>query len=338
MSAELSFAVIGAGRLGTFHARNLHTLNPQEPRFIVDSNAASALTLATEVSAEVGGDLGEVLRQVEAVIIATPTESHFQIACAAFEAGCHVLIEKPMTSTTEQAEQLVALAEAKGKLLQVGHVERFNPVFRAAKDQIGVPAFVETHRLAPFVPRSIDVDVVLDLMIHDLDLLLCMVPYPIESLDAVGVAVLTDREDIANARVRFVNGTVANLTASRVSSKRERKVRCFGSSGYHSLDFNTSTGKRALIDPSSPTAIEIPGIGRVGVREESFTVPESNAISDEISAFIDSIQNGTPSVVSGQEALKVLKVASQIQQKVRESLAQLAKGGHKAGQCAGTES
>jgi len=326
MTQKLSFAVIGAGHLGTFHARNLHELNPAEPRWIVDSDQAAAAKLAEETGAKVGADLAEILDQVSAVIIATPTEVHFEIAMAAIAAGCHVLVEKPMTTTVEQARELVAAAEAKNRVLQVGHVERFNPIFLAARDHIGVPAFVEAHRLAPFVPRSIDVDVVLDLMIHDLDILLSLVPYEIESIDAVGVAVLTNREDIANVRIRFANGSVANLTASRVSSKKTRKMRFFSQTGYISLDFFSREGKRAQIDPDSPTALEIPGIGRIGVRSETFTAPATNAISDEISAFISSIREGTPSAVSGKEALRVLQVASQVQQQVHESLARISAG------------
>ncbi len=320
MAGSLSLAVVGAGHLGRFHAQQLHGLDPTEPRWIVDPITERAAALAAEVGAEVRADVSEILAEAGAVIIATPTETHHEIASAALAAGCHVLVEKPMTATVPQGEALVAQAEAAGLQLHVGHVERFNPIFVAARDRIGVPAFVESERLAPFVPRSIDVDVVLDLMIHDLDILLSLVPHDVEALDAVGVAVLTAREDIANARIRFTNGTVANLTASRVSQAKVRKIRFFGSEGYLSLDFLAREGRRAAIRADGAGAIDVPGAGRFRVEQEHLTSSPSNAIASEIGAFREAVGGDESPGVSGREALRVLRIASRIQENVRASL------------------
>lgn len=313
-------AIVGAGHLGSYHAQALHRLDPRQPRWIVDTAPGRAAQLAAEVGARSARELDAVLPDVSAVILATPTESHFEIGCRALRAGCHLFVEKPMTQTVEQGQELVALAAEVGRKLQVGHVERFNPILRAARDDIGVPAFVEAERLAPFVPRSVDVDVVLDLMIHDLDILLSLVPYAMTSLDAVGVAVLTARADIANARLRFENGTVANLTASRVSREKLRKIRFFGASGYLSLDLLAHRGRRAVIRPDAGGNVDVPGVGRFQVTDEEIEAAPGDAITEEIRAFLTAIHVGAPPAVSGKEALRVLEIASQIQRAVRGSL------------------
>ncbi|MCK4304764.1 MAG: Gfo/Idh/MocA family oxidoreductase [Candidatus Eisenbacteria sp.] len=337
MSASLRIAVIGAGHLGGFHARALNRLVPGQPMWIVDREMDPAQELAREVGARAGTELAPVLQRASAVIIAAPTESHFEIASRALRSACHVLVEKPMTERTAQGEALVRLAAKCNRKLQVGHIERFNPVFRAARNSIGIPAFMESQRLAPFVPRSLDIDVVLDLMIHDIDILLSLVPDPVVSLDAVGVSVLTQNEDIANAWLRFENGTVANLTASRVSPEKVRKLRFFGQAGYVSLDFLTHRGHRASVhaDPSAAVtvpgsgrvAVTVPGSGRVQVDQEALEVPSGDALSEEIRDFLHAIREDRPPLVSGEDGLRVLRLASRIRHEVRRSLEQFRDGG-----------
>lgn len=247
MTSPVRVAVIGCGKLGTYHARLYRGMAEANLVALVDIEATRAHALGNELGVPTTTDLGAVLSQVDAVSIAAPTEAHFEIAARCLEAGAHVLVEKPLTRTTEEGAELVRRARAAGRILAVGHVERFNPAFRAVRVEIGRPRFIESHRLAPFVPRSLDIDVVQDLMIHDLDLVLSLVPAAIESLDAVGVPVLTPGADIANARLRFADGTVANLTASRVSRERVRKIRFFGPQHYHSLDLGASRVERALL-------------------------------------------------------------------------------------------
>ncbi len=325
--AAVPTAVVGAGHLGTFHAQRLHELDPAEPRWIIDRDHERAARLAAQVGARASTDLAAALTEVAAVVIATPTETHFDLAARAVAAGRHVLVEKPMTSTVEEGEKLVRLARDAGSKLQVGHVERFNPIFLAVRDQIGTPAFVEAERLAPFVPRSVDIDVILDLMIHDLDILLSLVPDRVASLDAVGVAVLTQREDIANARLRFTNGTVANLTASRVSREKVRKLRFFGPAGYLSLDLAQRRGRRALIVADRNGEVEVPGVGRFRVGEESVTPSDGDALTEQMRAFQIAILENTPPAVSGEDAVRVLRIAGRIQQEVHRSLEEFGRRG-----------
>jgi predicted dehydrogenase len=327
MSATLPMALVGAGHLGTFHAQRLHELDPAEPRWIIDRDRERAENLATSLGVRAGTDFGAALAEVAAVIIATPTETHFDLAARAIEAGRHVLVEKPMTRTVEEGERLVKLARAAGVKLQVGHVERFNPIFLAVREQIGRPAFVEAERLAPFVPRSMDIDVILDLMIHDLDILLSLVPERVASLDAVGVAVLTQREDIANARLRFTNGTVANLTASRVSREKVRKLRFFGPSGYLSLDMAERRGRRALIVADRDGEVVVPGVGHFRVAEEILAPTNGDALTEQMRAFQIAILENTPPVVSGEDAVRVLRIAGRIQQEVVQSLEEFRRRG-----------
>lgn len=317
-------AVIGAGHLGTYHAQKLRQLAPERLLLIFDTQAEKAQALAQAVGGRAAGDLEEVLAASEAVVVATPTETHHQIGMRALQAGCHLMVEKPMTQTVEQGRALVAEAQRRQLTLQVGHVERFNPLFRAVRDRIGVPAFVTAERLAPFVPRSLDVDVVLDLMVHDLDILLSLVDADLEGLDAVGVSVLTPWVDIANVHLRFVGGTVANLTASRVSQDRVRKIRFFGPSGYISLDLGARTGRRVHVVAAAEGAIEVPGTGRFDVRQEPLEAPAEDALAEEARAFLQAVKTGAAPAVSGEEALRVLELAERIRAEVLHSLAELA--------------
>lgn len=324
MTQSWPVAVIGAGHLGTLHARALRRLQKDRPLWIVDRDAARAEAVARELGARAATESQAVLAEVGAAIIATPTETHFEIARACLEAGLHCLVEKPITRTVAEAEALVALAESRGHVLQVGHVERFNPIFRRMGAQIDPPAFVEAERLAPFVPRSLDVDVVLDLMIHDLDLLLSRIPAEPVAVDAVGVAVLTQREDIANVRLRFASGTVANLTASRVSQEKVRKIRFFSPSGYVSLDLLARSARRVTIERGVAEGFLVPGAGRFAVHEEHLEAPPGDALSDQMTAFLTAAQEGQPPVVSGHDGLRALRVAVEIGRAVRASLERMA--------------
>jgi predicted dehydrogenase len=315
--------VVGAGHLGTFHARALARLRPGQPVWVIDTLESRAATLAGEVGARAGTDLSAALRDVGAVIVATPTGTHHAVAGAALEAGCDVLVEKPITDRLEDGEALVRRAAELGRTLHVGHVERFNPIWSALQAEIGVPAFVEAERLAPFVPRSLDVDVVLDLMIHDLDLVLSVVPAELVAIDAVGVAVLSGREDIASARLRFANGTVADLTASRVSQEKTRKIRCFGARGYHSIDLLARCARRVRMEAAADGPLEVPGRGRFTVREERIERTTPDPLTAEIQAFLDAAERGVSGGVSGAEAMRVLRLAYRVREQVRQSLSLL---------------
>jgi predicted dehydrogenase len=315
-----AIAVIGAGHLGSLHAQALHRLDPHAPRWVIDLIPERAARVAEPLGARVATDASAVWGEAGAVIVATPTETHFAIAQAALTAGCHVFVEKPITRTPAEGAALVALAAERGRVLQVGHIERFNPIFQALHAEIGIPAFVEAERLAPFVPRSLDVDIVLDLMIHDLDLLLSVVPAPLESVDAVGVAVLTPREDIATARLRFANGTVANLTASRVSQEKVRKIRFFSRRGYHSLDLLARSARKVAIRPDPSGPLEVPGVGRFAATEERLERREPDPLSEELRCFLEAAAGQRRPLVSGEQGLRVLEVATEIGSHVQQSL------------------
>jgi len=317
---HLTVAVAGAGHLGTFHARALQRVAPGCLRAVVDCLPERAERLAGDLGVRAAADVGAVLGEVDALIVATPTATHYAVARAALAAGCHVLVEKPITATLEEGRELVALAAAKRRVLQVGHIERFNPIFRALQGEIGVPAFVEAERLAPFVPRSLDVDVVLDLMVHDLDLLLSLVPAEATAIEAVGVAVLSPGEDIAAARLRFANGTVAHLTASRVSQEKSRKIRFFSRRGYHSLDLLARSARKVRIAPDPEGALEVPGTGRFAVAEERLERPEPDPLGEELRSFLAAAAAGGPPVVDGEAALRVLALAGEIRRRAQAGL------------------
>jgi len=225
--SRLRTAVVGVGYLGNFHARKYAALTDVELTGVVDSDAARASEVAAACACTAFTDYRELIGQVDAVSVVVPTQYHHQVALDFLNAGVHVLIEKPITVTIEQADELIAVAEDKKLVLQVGHLERFNPVLMAAEEVLSAPLFVESVRIAPFKPRGTDVNVVLDLMIHDIDIIQYLVKSKVARIDAIGAPVFTAEEDIANARIAFENGCVANVTASRISLKSERKMRIF---------------------------------------------------------------------------------------------------------------
>jgi predicted dehydrogenase len=303
----LKCAVIGTGYLGKFHAEKYASLPHCELVAVVDINQAAALEVAQKHGANALSDYHELLGEVDAVSIVVPTSLHYSVAKDFLNAGVHVLLEKPMTVTVEQADELIAIASAKQLILQVGHLERFNPAILAL-DKQEKPLFIEAHRLAPFNPRANDVSVVLDLMIHDIDIILALVDSEVERIDASGTAVLTQGTDIANARLQFANGCVANVTASRISMKLERKMRLFRPSSYVSVDFQN----RILTKHRTGTQEMFPGIREI-VSEES-TFASSDALLAEIEQFIECINTGEQPLVTGEVGKRALATAIQITQ------------------------
>jgi predicted dehydrogenase len=296
-------AVIGVGYLGRFHAQKYASLPGAELVGVADANAETSARVAQELGVRGYADYRELLGHVAAVSVVTPTPAHAPIATAFLEAGAHVLVEKPITVGTAEAEALIRCARARGRVLQVGHLERFNPVVLGAEPHLRAPRFIECHRLAPFRERGTDVNVVLDLMIHDIDLLQSIVGSDIVALDAVGTPVFSRETDIANARIRFASGCIANATASRVSLKTERKLRIFQDDAYLSLDLHqkilTVIRKREL----QPGDTQLP----VSIAEESFE--QGDALLAEIAAFLDAVRGLRPVAVSGEDGLRALRTA-----------------------------
>lgn len=308
----LKCAVIGTGYLGKFHAQKYAALSNCQLVAVVDINEAAALEVAGQHGAKALTNYHELLGQVDAVSIVVPTSLHHRVAKDFLNASCHVLLEKPMTVTVEEADELIAIAHAKGLILQVGHLERFNPAILAL-DKQEKPLFIEAHRLAPFNPRANDVSVVLDLMIHDIDIILALVDSDVTRIDASGTAVLTQGTDIASARLQFSNGCVANVTASRISMKLERKMRLFRPSSYVSVDFQN----RILTKHRTGTKEMFPGIPEI-ISEES-TFASSDALLAEIEQFIHCICTGESPLVTGEVGKRALSTAIQITQLLENS-------------------
>ena len=310
-SSTVRVGVVGTGALGTHHSRVFAGLDDAKLTTVFDLDQARAKSAGEPFGARVATSLEDFTSEVDAAVVAVPTVAHAEVATKLILAGRHVLVEKPITSTIEEAEALVALAEARGLVLQVGHVERFNPASEALQ-KIGTPRFVEVHRLSPFPNRSLDIDVILDLMIHDLDLLLALDKSKPVQIDAVGVPVLTDRVDIANVRIRFESGLIANLTASRVSAEKIRKFRVFGSRLYASCDFITRTAQIAKLVMGAGGAPEI----RMEAIGSGPGDPEGEPLRRQAKAFVAAIVEGRPPVVSGADGLRVLRIAKEILDKM----------------------
>ena len=307
----LRAAVIGVGYLGRFHAQKYAQLPGVTLVGVADSDPATASAVAAELGVPAVANYEELLGNVDAISIAVPTPLHFEIAGQFLRRGVHVLVEKPITTTVEQAEQLIRLAQAGRCVLQVGHLERFNPAILAISDRLRAPRFVESHRLAPFKQRGTDVSVVLDLMIHDIDLIQELVQAPIESIDAVGASIFSNDLDIVNARIRFRNGCVANTTASRVSLKQERKIRIFQDDAYMSLDLQ----QKVVTTIRKKTAAPVESPAQVTIEEESFE--QGDALKAEIEAFVNSIRTHTAPVVTGEDGLRALETALRIAELIR---------------------
>ncbi|CAI8911027.1 Gfo/Idh/MocA family protein [Methylocaldum szegediense] len=305
MSA-LKCAVVGVGYLGKFHAEKYAALPDCELVAVVDTDPATAQTVAEKTACQALTDYRELLGRVDAVSIVVPTSLHHQVAKDFLIAGAHVLVEKPITVTVAEADELVRIAEEKCLTLMVGHLERFNAALLALDLTEDKPIFIESHRLAPFKPRANDVSVVLDLMIHDIDIILDLVDCEVDRIDAKGVPVLTGDIDIANARISFKNGSVANVTASRVSQKVERKMRLFMPKAYISVDFQN----RVLTRHRKGEGEMFPGIPEI-VSEES-VFENGDALMEEIKHFVACIRNRREPLISGHAGRRALATATEI--------------------------
>ncbi|TXF10389.1 Gfo/Idh/MocA family protein [Pelomicrobium methylotrophicum] len=300
----LRAAVIGVGYLGRLHAQKYAALANVNLVAVADADPMRAQQVAAELGTRPVTDFRQLLGAIDLASIVVPTERHFEVAWACLEAGVHVLVEKPVTETLEQAQALVALADRHRLTLQVGHLERFNPAFLAAREMIREPMFIESHRLAPFKPRGTDVAVTLDLMIHDIDLILDLVASPVVEVRASGTPVLTDEIDIGNARIEFENGCVANVTASRVSDKAMRKLRVFQPDAYITVD----TLEHRLTLVRRHEGIAAAGAGRpMGKEERRFEKPDP--LAAEIRDFVACVREGRRPAVSGAEGKRALEVA-----------------------------
>jgi predicted dehydrogenase len=303
---ELKAAVVGVGRLGSLHAAKYAALPGVRLTHVVDIDAGRAERVGRVTGARALTDYRGLLGSVDLVSIATPTITHLEIAACLLGGGIDVLVEKPMTATLEEARQLAALARESDRILQVGHLERFNPAVVRSRPFIKGPKFIECHRLAPFTERGTDVDVIFDLMVHDLDVILSITNAEVASVEAVGVAVLTERVDIANARLRFGDGMIANLVTSRVSQKRERKIRFFQPDAYISLDYEARSVQIYRKNPPPPGQL-YPTISA-----ESIDVGEGDPLADEIGEFTGCARIRSRPQVGVIEGLRVVELCDQI--------------------------
>lgn len=303
---KLRTAVIGVGYLGKFHAQKYAQLPESELVAVCDTNADVAQTIADDHGVDVVTDHHDLLGRVDAVSIVVPTQKHYEVAKVFLENGVHVLLEKPITSTVEQARELVELANQHEVVFQIGHLERFNPAVMALENELKEPRFIESLRIAPFNPRGADVNVILDLMIHDIDIILDFVRSPVKSIQTNGVPVLSSDIDVANARIQFESGCVANVTASRVSMKSERKMRIFQHDAYITIDFQN---KKLGVHRKGEGEM-FPGIAEIDSMEREFD--QGDALLAETVAFLKSIREKTRPVVSGEDGLRALETAYEI--------------------------
>lgn len=322
----LKIGLVGAGHLGKIHLKLIKEIESFDFVGFYDVNPEVRATVSKEFDLKAFESFEELLESVDAVDIVTPTLSHFEYAEKALRQSVHVFIEKPVTNTVDEAKKLVELEKEANVVVQVGHVERFNPAFIAAKKHLTYPLFIETHRLAQFNPRGTDVSVILDLMIHDIDIVLSAVQSNVKKINASGVAVVSDTPDIANARLEFDNGCVANLTASRMSLKNMRKSRFFQKNAYLSVDFLEKALEivqlKDEVDENDMFAMVIDlgeNKGKKQIFFEKPTIEPNNAIKEELKAFYNSIINSEPAVVSLSDGFHAVEVAHQIIQKVNES-------------------
>ena len=298
-------AVVGAGYLGRFHAEKYRALADADLVGVADINAEAGEAVARACDTRFVANYSDLVGQVDAVTIATPTSTHYELARYFLERGVHVLVEKPMTATSAEGRELTKLADANNLKLQVGHVERFNPALLSARDRLSSVQFIECHRLAPFKERGADVNVVLDLMIHDIDVILSLVTGKPSLVSAVGISVLTSSVDIANARIEFDTGAIANVTASRVSTSTQRKFRVFQKHQYLAIDFGS--GDIRLVSRTSN-----PGNTQPGLDEEKWNLDKGDALAAEVGSFVNSIVTDMPCEVSGDDGVAALELAEAI--------------------------
>jgi predicted dehydrogenase len=311
--SRLRTAVIGVGHMGRFHAEKLAASAAAELVAVVDADGARAADVAAALGCAHASDYRPLLARIDAACIAVPTEKHYEVARACLEAGVHALVEKPLARTLEEADALLELAHARGLVLQVGHLQRFNPAFQALAAASGRPLFIDIERLAPFKPRGIDVDVVLDLMIHDLDLVLALARAPLEQVSACGFRVLTDAVDIANARLEFADGCVANVSASRVSQAAIRKLRVFRHDGYVSADLQGQRLRHVRRGAAGGSAA-----GKAGIEESEQAFERTDELRAQVEDFLRAVRERGRPLVSGEQGRAALALAQRIGELIAE--------------------
>jgi len=308
---DIRIGVIGVGHLGNYHLQKYRNLEGCVITAVADVIEDRACRAAEQYGCRPYFDHRELLGSVDAVSIAVPTPFHYETTKTFLDAGVHVLLEKPMTVALHEADELIVVAEKNRALLQVGFVERFNPAVIALAKVINQPLFIEAHRLHPFFERGTDVDVILDLMIHDLDIILHFVKSPIDAIDAVGVSVLSEQVDIANVRLKFKTGCVANITASRVTGKTMQKIRFFGVEGYHAVDYS----KRELVSLSKKEGEK----GNIDIVSNAVEVIQHDPLEEEIRSFVDSIRNSSTPLVTGRDGRDALELALNISGEMKKA-------------------
>ena len=325
---KLKIGLIGTGHLGKIHAKLLKEIKSCEFIGIYDQDLERAKTVGDEIKVNVFSEIEKLYEVTDAVDIVATTSAHYKLVKESFERNKHVFVEKPITAHIWEAEELVKLAENKKLVFQVGHIERFNPALVSLEKYNLDPLFIQTDRLAQFNPRGTDVAVVLDLMIHDIDIILSLIKSDVKTVSASGVPVVSDSIDIANARLEFENGAVANVTASRISQKKMRKMRMFQRDAYISLDFTTGIAEVfRLVPPDQKPKGLFKSFGEIGIGEKkkivAFEQPkfkEINALKHELELFVESIEKNETPIVSGKDGLKALRVAEMIISKIEESI------------------
>lgn len=308
--SRLKVGVVGVGYLGRQHARIYATMPEVELIGVVDTDAGVARSVADQYGCQAWSDVDSLVEHAQAVSIAVPTSRHAQVTHPFIQAGVHVLLEKPIAATLAEAELLVARAEKSNTVLQIGHLERFNPGIMALAECVNQPRFIEAHRLGVFADRSTDVDVVTDLMIHDIDIVMSLVRSGIRNISADGIRVITDHIDIANTRIEFENGAVANVTASRVSNKRLRRIRVFGNDCYYGLDYINQTLEMVQAVPDGN------GTGWPSIVTKEVEVIPHPQLEAEIAHFVSAVRNSRPPLVDGHAGLEALRVALQVREKI----------------------
>jgi len=317
---KLRAAVIGVGYLGNFHAQKYAALDSVELVAVSDSDPGRCSEIAAQLDTAAVADYRQLVGKVDLVSIVVPTVMHHEVAAFFLKHGVHVLLEKPITTTVAQAKDLIAIAAKNNLVFQVGHLERFNPALDAVRGVLNRPGFIDATRVAPYKSRGTDVSIVLDLMVHDLDIINTIIGSDVKRVSASGACVYSSTPDIANARIEFENGAVANVTASRVSLQSDRSIRFFQSDAYISVDFQNRKAavcRKGEIDPSS--GVTVPSV-------EEIAVPQRDQILAEIEAFIESVLTGKPAVVRGQDGMKALEIALLIEEKIKENIAVLQAG------------
>ena len=316
-TSPLRVGVIGVGYLGKFHAEKYSKAPDVRLVGVVDKDSSRAAAVAEAVDTQALTDYRDLIGKVDAVSVVVPTYAHFEVSREFLENGIHLLIEKPITAQLEEAEGLIRLAEKKGCIIQVGHLERFNPAVVALKDIVRMPRFIESHRLSTYKNRGTDVSVVLDLMIHDIDIILNLVESKISNIHAAGIPVISEHVDIANARLEFANGCVANVTASRISMKNERKIRLFQKDAYISVDF--ANNEITIVQPEESSSDSlIPGMA---INKRCFT--KADALDDEIKSFVQAVHRRQPPEVTGIMGRDALQVALIIMDQIQHTSAKL---------------